>query len=97
MTRILVRTPRAIEDLIEIWTYVARDNRAAADRLLDSLDARMAVLREQPYIGRARTELVPGLRSLTEGSYLILYRVAKDRIEIVRCVHGARRLRPLVS
>jgi toxin ParE1/3/4 len=97
VTRILVRTPRAIEDLIEIWTYVARDDRAAADRLLDSLDARMAVLREQPYLGRARADLAPGLRSLTEGSYLILYRVALDRIEIVRCVHGARRLRRLVS
>jgi hypothetical protein len=34
----LRRTARAEEDLIEIWTYIARDNPKAADRLLDQLD-----------------------------------------------------------
>ena len=31
MTRI-VRSPRAAEDLIELWTYIAVDDPAAADR-----------------------------------------------------------------
>lgn len=57
----------------------------------------MQTLLDQPFLGRPRPELADGLRSLTEGSYLIFYRVARNRIEIVRCVHGARRLRPLVS
>ena len=97
MTRRLFRTPQAVEDLIEIWSYVARDDPSAADRLLDSLDGRMAMLLEQPYLGRSHDDLAAGLRSLSEGRYVILYRVARDRIEIVRCVHGARRLGPLVS
>jgi toxin ParE1/3/4 len=97
VTRRLVRSPRAIRDLLEIWTYIAQDDPAAADRLVDGLDLRMRVLLEQPFLGRSRPELAPGLRTLPSGNYLILYRVGAGRIEIVRCVHGARRLGPLVS
>lgn len=65
MTRRLVRSPRAIQDLIDIWSYVAQDDPAAADRLLDTLDLRMRLLLEQPFLGRRRAELAPGLRSLS--------------------------------
>jgi toxin ParE1/3/4 len=34
----LLRTARAEEDLVEIWTYIADDNPVAADRLLDLFD-----------------------------------------------------------
>ena len=33
----IVRRPRARLDLIEIWTYIAEDNEAAADRLSSPL------------------------------------------------------------
>jgi toxin ParE1/3/4 len=47
-------------------------------------------------IGRARPELRPDLRSFPYGSYLILYRVINDGVEIVRVVHAARNLDDLV-
>jgi toxin ParE1/3/4 len=34
----IVRTDRAEEDLIDIWTYIALDNERAADRVLDVLE-----------------------------------------------------------
>jgi len=44
-------------------------------------------------MGRTRDELVPGLRSLPFGRYVIFYRALDDGSEIVRVLHGARDLR----
>lgn len=88
----LVRSRRARQDLIEIWNHVAADDPAAADRLLDRLDAACSSLVEFPYLGPNRDDIRPGLRYLVNGHYLILYRVIAHRIEIVRIVHGRRDL-----
>ena len=85
-------TRAAREDLIGIWTHIAADDPAAADRVLDRLDAATAHLTENPQMGPARDDIRPGLRYLVSGSYLLLYRVVGDDIEIVRAVHGRRDL-----
>ncbi|WP_392713875.1 type II toxin-antitoxin system RelE/ParE family toxin [Rhizobium ruizarguesonis] len=36
----VIRTNRADEDLIEIWSYIAIGNISAADRFLDAIEAR---------------------------------------------------------
>lgn len=86
------RTARAEEDLIEIWTYIAQDDPAAADRLLDRIDAASGHLAENPLMGPARPDLAAGLRYFIAGNYLVLYREATHGVEIVRVVHGARHL-----
>lgn len=86
----------AREDLIDIWTHVAADDPAAADRVLDRLDAVAAHLASNPQMGPARDDIRPGLRYLVSGSYLLLYRIANDGIEIVRAVHGRRDLYGLI-
>lgn len=44
-------------------------------------------------LGRARADLAPNLRSVPEGSYVILFRyAAADRLEVVRILHGSRDL-----
>jgi toxin ParE1/3/4 len=86
------RTARAEEDLIEIWTYVAQDSLGAADRLLDRLDHVCALLADNPRMGPARPELADGMRYFPAGTHLVLYREARDGVEIVRIVHGARDL-----
>lgn len=89
-SRAIVRTPAAEEDLINIWILVALDNPAAADRLLDRIGERIALLADFPEAGVAREDIAEGLRMLTVGSYVVLYRLAGRRVEIVRVVHGAR-------
>ena len=86
------RNPLAREDLIEIWTYVALDKPDAADRLLDSLEARFETLARNPNIGVRRPEIATDVRSFPVGNYLILYRVISDGVVIVRVVHGHRNL-----
>lgn len=88
----LIRTARAEEDLIEIWMYIAEDNPAAADKLIERIDAKCRMLAENPALGQARPDIAPELRYFPVERYLILYREISDGVEIVRVVHGARYL-----
>jgi toxin ParE1/3/4 len=89
------RTARAEEDLVEIWLYIAEDNANAADRLLEEIDRSCGLLADNPLLGRARPDIAPELRYLPIGNYLILYRTLPHGIEVVRVVHGARRMEGL--
>jgi toxin ParE1/3/4 len=46
-------------------------------------------------LGPERSDIGPGVRALTIGRYLALYRVVGEDVEIVRVVHGARDMREL--
>ena len=70
----LIRSARAEEDLIEIWMYIAADNPAAADRLLDRIEAKCQMLADNPGLGQPRPDIAPDLRYFLVGRYLILYR-----------------------
>ncbi len=94
---IIKRTALAEEDLIEIWIYIAQDDPGAADHLLNEFEKKFSFLANNPKIGPARQDIAPELRYFPVGSYLILYRTIHDGIEIVRVVHGARRLTDLFS
>lgn len=85
-------TVAARQDLLAIWDYIATDNMAAADRVLDALDARIQLLADHPLLGPSRPDIAPDLRYLVSDNYLILYRVLPDVVEIVRILHGARNL-----
>ena len=89
-------TRAARDDLIDIWTHIAEDDPAAADRVLDRLDKVASHLADNPQMGPARDDIRPGLRYLVSGSYLLLYRIDGDDIEIVRAVHGRRDLYGLI-
>jgi toxin ParE1/3/4 len=92
----LRRTAQAEQDLIDIWAYIARANPSAADRLLDLLDERSKALARNPRMGTARDDIAPGVRHFPVGRYLILYRALNDGVEVVRYVHGMRRLQNLL-
>jgi toxin ParE1/3/4 len=90
------RSRRANDDLLNIWLYVAKDSVAAADRLIDTIDEKCRLLIDHPEIGPARPEIGPEIRSLSVKGYLVLYRIADRRVEIIRIVHGARRIESLL-
>lgn len=94
--RRLLRTARADEDLIDIWVYIARNNTAAADRIVDGLDEKSRLLARYPELGRVREDIAVEARSFRFGEYLILYRAHSQAVEIVRYIHGRRDLRELI-
>jgi toxin ParE1/3/4 len=83
-------SPRAREDLIEIWSYIADDSVTNADVFIDRLHETMESLGRNPGAGRQRQELALGIQSFPFGRYLIFYRTLTNSVEIVRVLHGAR-------
>lgn len=90
MRRRVSRRPRARLDLIEIWTYIADDNEAAADRLLHRIDSVLGTLADTPLAGRARPELHPEIRSFPVGNHIIFYVVKPGVIDVVRVLSRYR-------
>lgn len=89
------RLPLAVADLDAIWLYVAQYDPDAATRLVSEIVAEIERIRTTPYSGRQRLDLARDARSAPVRSFVIPYRIAPDAIEIVRIVHGHRRLRRL--
>lgn len=82
----------AEQDLLDIWTYIAKDNPAAADRFTDLVIEKCDKLCEFPELGRRRDELAPFLRSFPVGRYIIFYRVGDPGIEVARILSAYRDL-----
>ena len=91
MARYII-SPAAEMDLLAIWLHIAADNPRAADEVGDRITAVFATLSRNPSAGRSRDDWGAGLRSLPVGSFIIVYRLLSDAIEIARVVHGARDL-----
>src|SRR5277367_3821845 len=86
---VLIR-PRALNDLVDIWTYIAESSTDQADAFVTLLDNKFKILARQPTMGRTRSELAIDLRSFAVGRYIIFYLMGRRGVEIVRVLHGAR-------
>ncbi|NDV22816.1 type II toxin-antitoxin system RelE/ParE family toxin [Desulfovibrio sp. JC022] len=93
----IVRSQEARQDLIDIYKYIAVDDPDAANRILDRINERVNLLAKHPLLGPAREDIRPGLRYLTVGNYIALYKVESKRIVVVRVLHGKRELEGLFT
>jgi len=87
---LIIKRPRALIDLAEIWDYIAEGSTAHADTFSALIDDKFHVLARQAGIGRARPELGKGIRSFVVGQYVILYLSLPNGIDVIRVLHGAR-------
>ena len=88
---IVVLTDTAIADPIAIGQFIQTDNPQRAETFVAQLEVRCHQLGSMP---RA-FPLVPryedhGVRRRPYHDYLIFYRIAADRVEILHVLHGAR-------
>jgi len=86
----ITRRPLALQDLDEIWDYIAVDNPDAADRFVEAIAEKCHLLAKFPKIGTLCESLHLGLRYLPVGKYLLFYLPIEDGVEVVRVLHGAR-------
>ena len=86
-----------MNDLQDIYDYVAKDSPKFADRLMDKIIERVDVLEHHPKIGRKVPEFDnEQIRELIEGNYRIIYRIeSDDQLGIARVHHAARMLKEL--
>lgn len=93
-----ILTPRAKQDVNEIWDYIAEDNIEAADRVLEALENAMAALAKNPSIGHWRDELTGKQhRFFLVYSYLIVDRYETKPVQIIRVLHAARNLQSVLG
>ena len=84
------KAPAADIDLIEIWSYISQHDFETADRFLERLEETFIQLAKQPFMGRNREDLLPGLRSFTVSNYTVFYRIGDDGVQIARVLNAAR-------
>jgi toxin ParE1/3/4 len=99
MRPVLLWTPQAREDLLDIYVTIGMDNSSAAERMYTAMEEKAALLVRYPRLGVRRPEIATAARMLVEGVYLLLYETHPDsddgpvdEVEIVRVVHGHRDL-----
>lgn len=81
-------------DVDEIWTYIARNDRQAADRQIDRIYDRFEMLLQQPEFGESVGHLTAGLRRTRAGNFVIYYEIDSEaEILIRRVLHAARDVR----
>ena len=80
----------AVEQLREIFEYIADDNPAAAARTVERIRLSIRQTSRMPYAGRmgrvggTREVIVPGT------SYIVAYRILEDAIHVLAILHGAQ-------
>ncbi len=81
----------AVEDLADIWLFIANDDPLAADQWNVTLFESFQMLAEHPRAGRIRTDIpFPDLRFWSVGRYIVIYRTLSAGVEIVAVTQGAR-------
>lgn len=81
----------ALRNLDDEATYIAADDPAAARLVIERVPEAVAMLNEQPGLGRPGR--IPGTRELVVPNtrYVVPYRVHGDVVEILRVFHTSRR------
>ena len=88
-------SPAALDDLENIWNFIALDNPEAANRVIDAAYRTFGILLQHPELGRVR-RIAQGeheVRSFLINdfqNYLVYYQPAPDGIKVLHVLHGAR-------
>ena len=86
----LLRTSQANRDLVEIWSYIARDHPTAAENVLEGIERTCDRFLDFPEMGQSCKCLGQSVRCFTVGSYVVFYRAIENGIEILRALNGSR-------
>ena len=90
--------PQAVDDLFEIWQYIARDSEDAARRVQSDFYETFGALARMPGQGHRREDLTrKPVLFFPLYSYLIVYQPAVDPIRILAIVHGRRNVKRVLG
>lgn len=93
MDRKIIWSPRAAENLEDIYHYIAKDSRYYASLVVKRILDLVKTIPDQPLSGRIVPEYGDdSIREKFYSHYRIIYRIKDDVIEIAAIYHGARLL-----
>jgi plasmid stabilization system protein ParE len=84
-------TPQATDDLLDIWSFIARHSPEAADRVEEAVFRACDLLADSPLAGRKREDL-----TRLSVRFWVVHPYSNDPetkpLQIIRILHGARDL-----
>ena len=90
-----------MDDLDEIWSFIASDNEAAANRVEFGILEACNLLARNPLIGSKREEItsqpVRFWVVTRYPNYTVIYRPDTKPLEVISIVHAKRNIRRLVT
>lgn len=93
----VVYSDRSLTDIEEVLAFIATDNPPAARRWLGEIQRRVDLIGEYPEIGVERHDVAPGLRIHPYRRSVIAYIIEKERVRIIRVLHGGRDYSTLID
>lgn len=94
-------TTEAIEDLDDIWNFIARESPLAADRVEAEIIATCRRIAEYPLIGHKRQDItslpVRFWTLLKYPNYIIVYRPDTLPLQVIAVLHGKRDLEEVLE
>ncbi len=94
-------TPRALDDLDDIWDYIAKDSVDAANRVESAIFSACDSLTKHPSLGSRRSEITPlPVRFWVVTRYpnfIVVYRPETKPLQIVAVLHGKRDIKTLIE
>ncbi|MFT0533547.1 type II toxin-antitoxin system RelE/ParE family toxin [Castellaniella hirudinis] len=91
---IVIWTPEAERDRVDIWDYIAADNPSAAIRMDELFSDAAARLAAHPKMGKAGQ--IAGTRELIpHESYRLVYEIDRGAVWVLALVHTARQWPPI--
>ena|SRR5579864_3627536 len=93
-----ILSPQAVEDLFEIWQYIAQDSENAASRVQSEFFETFRALSRTPGQGHQRRDLTARpVLFFAVYSYLVVYQAGVDPIQILTVVHGRRNVKRVLK
>jgi plasmid stabilization system protein ParE len=90
--------PDALNDLTEIWEYIAADSPSAANRVLDEIEKAIRALVPFPQLGHTRADLTSRpLHFQLVRDLLIAYAPEEKLLLVVAVLHGGRNPRVIAA
>ena len=89
-----VLSGKAVEDLSDIYNYIAEHDPLAAERLVNAITSKIMALAATGNSGVSRGQILPGLRAFPFKQRCIYFRLAGDVLHVVRVLHGRQDIEP---
>ena len=94
-------TPQALDDLFQIWSFVAETNVEAANRVEEAIMAACELAANSPMAGSIRDDLTdhPVRFWLVQPwqTYWVVYDPSATPVHIIRILHTSRDISPLLE
>ena len=88
MNKNLRYTSAAWEDLTKHLEYIAKQSDSGAERWLELVERKCALLQQFPEIGESMPRFGEGVRSSAVGRYIVFYRIVDESVEVLRVLGG---------